>query len=150
MANTFSHFYLHLVFSTKVASSLISPAFESRVWAYLGGIARHHGMTPIQIGGVDDHIHALVGTPTTLAPSSAAKYLKGDSSKWIHTEFRELDGFAWQDGYGAFSVSKSLVPTVADYIKRQREHHAKQSFEDELVELLRLHEIQYDERYLFG
>lgn len=150
MANTFSQVYLHLVFSTKGRASLVLPAFESRVWAYLGGIARHHGMTPIQIGGVDDHIHALLGAPTTMSPSHAAKYLKGDSSRWIRSEVPEAKNFAWQDGYGVFSVSRSLISSVTEYIKGQREHHAKQSFEDEFVQLLRLHEIEYDERYLFG
>ena len=82
--------------------------------------------------------------------SEIAKFLKGESSKWIHEEFPKLQKFVWQDGYGAFSVSKKLVPNVVEYIKNQRKHHEKQTFEDEYRELLTLHEIEYDERYLFG
>ena len=85
-----------------------------------------------------------------MSPAEAAKYIKGDSSFWIHQEFPQLRDFAWQDGYGAFSVSKSLIPNVIDYIKRQRQHHEKQTFEEEFVELLRLHGIEYDYRFLFG
>jgi putative transposase len=82
-------------------------------------------------------------------PSQAAKYLKGDSSLWIHRQFADLQHFGWQDGYGAFSVSKSSVPDVIKYIQDQRQHHTKMSFEDEYVSLLRLHGIEYDDRYLF-
>ena len=150
MANTFSQIYLHLVFSTRNREKLIHRDLEDRVWAYLGGIVRKHRMTPIQIGGIEDHAHALVGVPTTISTSQAAKFIKGDSSFWIHREFDGLKSFAWQDGYGAFSVSKSAVPSVVDYIKRQREHHADRSFEEEYISLLNLHEIEYDERFLFG
>ena len=83
------------------------------------------------------------------SPSQIAQSLKGESSKWIHEEFPQLGEFGWQDGYGVFSVSKSNVPEVVEYIKNQREHHKKQTFEDEYVSMLRLHGIDYDERYLF-
>ena len=150
MANTFSQIYLHLVFSTKHREKLIHRDIEERVWAYMGGVAKTHKMTPIQIGGTEDHAHVLVGTPTTISPSQAAKYIKGDSSLGIHREFDGLKNFAWQDGYGAFSVSRSELPAVVDYIKRQREHHAGRSFEREFRTLLELHEVEYDERFLFG
>ncbi len=150
MANTFSQIYLHIVFSTKDRLDLIKPEVEQRVWSYIAGVAKKHRMTPIQIGGIETHIHALVGTPTVISPAEAAKYLKGDSSKWIHDQVREIRTFAWQDGYGAFSVSKSLIPAVTKYIQNQREHHSRQTFEEEFIELLNLHEIEYDERYLFG
>lgn len=150
MANTFSQIYFHIVFSTKNRVDFIRPEIESRIWAYIGGIARKHKMTAIQVGGIDNHIHALTGSPTPLSPSQVAKYLKGDSSYWIHNEFPDLADFGWQDGYGVFSVSKSIIPNVVDYIKRQREHHKKQTFEEEFVELLELHGIEYDEQFLFG
>jgi REP element-mobilizing transposase RayT len=150
MANTFSQIYFHVVFSTKNRVDLIRPEIEGRVWAYIGGIARKHKMTALQVGGIDNHIHALVSAPTTLSVSQVAKYLKGDSSYWIHGEFPKLRLFAWQDGYGAFSVSRSLIPNVVDYIKRQRKHHKTQTFEQEFIELLNLHEIEFDEPYLFG
>ena len=85
-----------------------------------------------------------------VAPSQIAQWLKGNSSKWIHIEFAGLQKFAWQDGYGVLSVIRSNVSKVVEYIKNQRQHHLKQYFEDEYIELLKLHKIDYDEKYLFG
>ena len=150
MANTYTSFHYHFTFSTKNREPWIVPTIEARVWAYIGGIARKHKMIAIQIGGVDDHIHALVLALPTLAPSQIAQFLKGESSKWIHEEFAKLRAFEWQDGYGGFSVSRSSVPGVIEYIRNQREHHRKKSFQEEYLELLKKHEIEYDERYLWG
>ena len=107
-------------------------------------------MTAIQVGGFEDHIHALVMAPPTLAPSEIARRLKGDSSKWIHEEFPDLRDFGWQDGYGSFSVSKSNVPSVVKYIQTQRDHHKTQTFQEEYLEFLKKHGVEYDERYLWG
>src|SRR5437879_8966478 len=150
MTNTFSQVYLHFIFSTKNRVDFIKPEIEKDIWAGIGGCARKHKMIPLQIGGIENHAHALVSSPTTISPAQAAKYLKGDSSLWIHREFKTHQDFAWQDGYGVFSVSKSVIPSVIEYIKTQREHHDKQSFEDEFISLLRLHDIDFDERFLFG
>ena len=150
MANTFSNLFYHFVFSTKHRENFINREIENRVWAYLGGIARKHKLTALQIGGIENHIHALIIAAPPVAPSQIAQWLKGDSSKWIHEEFPQLKHFAWQDGFGVFSVSRSSVPKVVEYIKNQRVHHRKQNFEDEYVELLKLHEIEYDEKYVFG
>ncbi|MGD9561923.1 MAG: IS200/IS605 family transposase [Pyrinomonadaceae bacterium] len=150
MANTFSQIYLHFVFSTKCREPFINQEIEDRVWAYLGGIARAHKFTAIQVGGMEDHAHVLTGSPTTLSPSEIARYLKGDSSKWIHEEFPHLNEFAWQDGYGVFSVSKSALAEVVEYIKNQREHHRSRSFEDEYRAILEKHAIDFDELYLLG
>ena len=150
MANTYSQLFYHVVFSTKNRENFIDLNIEKRVWSYLGGIARKHKLTALQIGGIENHIHALIIAPPVAVPSQIAQWLKGDSSKWVHEEFSDLRRFAWQDGYGIFSVSKSNAPKVIDYIKNQREHHLKQTFEDEYIELLKLHEIDYDEKYLFG
>ncbi len=150
MANTFSHCYNHIVFSTKNRTDLIHRDIEDRVWAYIGGILRKHNMTALQVGGIENHIHALTSSPPSVAPSQIAQYIKGGSSLWIHQEFQHLNNFAWQDGYGVFSVCKSHASKVIEYIKDQRKHHEKQTFEDEYIELLTLHEIEYDERYLFG
>jgi putative transposase len=117
---------------------------------YIGGIARKHKMTALQVGGVDDHIHALVTAPPAIAPFQIAQFLKGDSSKWIHQEFPSLTQFNWQDGYGAFTVSKSNIPEVVSYIQNQREHHRKRTFQEEYLEFLRVNGIEYDERYLWG
>ena len=107
-------------------------------------------MTALQVGGTEDHIHALVTAPAVPSPSEIAQYLKGDSSKWIHTEFTRMGQFAWQDGYGAFTVSRSNIPSVIAYIKNQPEHHRKKSFQEEYRELLEKHGIEYDERYIWG
>jgi putative transposase len=151
MANTYTSIFYHIVFSTKNRENWIDAEIEDRVWAYIGGIARKHKCTAIQVGGIENHIHALVLSPPIYSPSQIAQFLKGDSSKWIHQEFPKLQKFGWQDGYSAFSVSKTIVPKVVEYIKNQREHHHGKSFEDEYLDLLRWHEIdKVDEKYIFG
>ena len=109
-----------------------------------------HKASALQIGGTADHVHVLILAPAPLSPSQIAQFLKGVSSKWIHDELGGLRKFAWQDGYGAFTVSKSELPAVIRYIQNQREHHRRKSFQEEFLELLKKHEIQYDERYLWG
>ncbi len=150
MANTYTALFYHIVFSTKTRAEFIKPEVEERIWSYIGGIARKHKMTAIQVGGVADHVHALVMAPPTFAPFEIAKYLKGESCKWIHEEFANLQNFGWQDGYGAFSVSKSNVSAVANYIQNQRAHHQTQTFQEEYLEFLKKHGVEYDERYLWG
>jgi putative transposase len=148
MANTFSQCFYHYVFSTKERVKFIYPEIEDRVWAYIGGIANHK-MTAVQVGGIDDHIHALMMAKPSWAPSEIAQLLKGESSKWIHEEFPKLSKFGWH-GYAVFTVSKSIVPKVVDYIQDQRVHHSTKTFEEEYVELIELHGVEYDERFLFG
>jgi len=148
MANTYSSLFYHIVFSTKNRKSWIKPEIENRVWSYIGGIARAHNMQAIQVGGIDDHVHALLRAKPVHSPSEIAKLIKTETSKWIHQEFDQMRTFAWQDGFGVFSVSKSNVPKVVEYIKRQREHHSGESFEDEYEQLMKLHDVEYDPRYL--
>ena len=102
MANTYSSIFLHFVFSTKNREEWIDVEIENRVWAYIGGIARKHKCTAIQVGGIEDHIHALVLSPPKYSPSQVAQFLKGESSKWIHEEFPKLKTFGWQDGTERF------------------------------------------------
>ena len=149
MANTYSNLFYHIVFSTKGREGLIDRDIEERVWAYIGGIALKHQVIAVQVGGIANHIHILILAKPSIAPSQIVQWLKGESSRWIHETFPNLGSFAWQDGYGIFSVSKSNVPGVIQYIKYQREHHAKQSFEDEYLAMLNVNEIDYDERYVF-
>ncbi|MEP7339271.1 MAG: IS200/IS605 family transposase, partial [Acidobacteriota bacterium] len=148
MANTYTSLHYHVIFSTKNRVAYLKPEIEQRVWAYIGGVARKHKMTALQIGGFDDHIHALVMAPPMIAPSQIAQYLKGDSSKWIYETFPELRDFAWQEGYGAFTVSKSNLETVVAYIQKQREHHQKITFQAEYLDFLQKHGVEYDERYV--
>ena len=149
MANTFTSLHCHLVFSTKDREPWIKHEIENRVWAFLGGIARENGMKALQIGGMPDHIHIVLGIPPTLSISKAAQLIKGGSSKWIKTEFPGMNGFGWQDGYGAFSVSKSNLPDVICYVQNQKEHHRTKTFQEEFIAFLVRHGIDYDERYLW-
>jgi REP element-mobilizing transposase RayT len=149
MANTYTSLHYHIVFSTKNRERWIMPEVEQRIWAYLGGIAKENKMKPLQIGGVEDHVHVLLGAPAVFAPSKIAQVIKGGSTGWIHDTFPTLKGFRWQDGYGAFTVSKSNVPEVADYILGQREHHRVRTFQEEYLMLLKKHGIEYEERYLW-
>ena len=149
MANTYTALFYHIVFSTKNRVPFIKHDIEERVWEYVGGVARHHKMTALQVGGIEDHLHVLVMAPATLSPSEMAQWLKSDSSKWIHEEFPDLQDFGWQDGYGTFTVSKANVPSVVGYIQNQRAHHQKQSFQEEYVEFLERSSIEYDKRYLW-
>ena len=142
--------YYHIVFSTKLRERWLADEVAERVWAYLGGIARENKMTALQVGGIEDHVHILLGAPPSIAPSKAAQLIKGGSSKWIHDTFPKLRGFAWQDGFGAFTVSKSNVSEVIRYVQDQREHHRTRSFQEEFLMLLQRHGIEYDERYLWN
>jgi putative transposase len=150
MANTYTSLHYHIVFSTKNRELWIKPDVEQRIWAYLGGIAKENKMKPLQIGGFDDHVHVLLGAPAVLAPAKIAQFIKGGSSAWIHETFPGMADFGWQDGYGAFTVSKSNVPSVIEYIQGQREHHRTKSFQEEYLVLLKRHEIECDERYVWG
>ena len=104
-------------------------------------MARAHKTGALQVGGVEDHIHALISARASIAPAQIAQYLKADSSKWIHEVFPDMRGFAWQEGYGAFTVSVSNLPAVVAYIQGQRSHHRKRTFKEEYLELLRRHRL---------
>ena len=150
MPQSLARILVHLVFSTKNREPWITTEIEQRIWEYLGGIARKNQMKALQIGGIEDHVHVVVGMRPTMAVSEAVQLLKGGSSKWIHDTFPSMGSFAWQDGYGAFTVSKSQLPDVIHYVANQREHHRVRTFQEEYRALLEKHEIQYDERYIWG
>jgi REP element-mobilizing transposase RayT len=147
MPHTYSQNYLHVVFSTKERRKLITKDFQPKLWSYMAGIGRNNGFLVLANGGMEDHTHLLIQLPATLALAKAVQLLKGGSSKWVGDHGRE---FSWQEGYGAFSVSKSKVSTVAKYIANQEAHHRKITFEDEFIALLEKHGIEYDPKYVFG
>jgi putative transposase len=149
MANTFTCLKYHVVFSTKHREPWLRVDVQERVWTYLGGVARQNGFNPLLIGGVDDHIHMLLGLPPTVAVSEALKRVKGGSSGWIKQNIQGCGSFSWQDGYGAFTLSKSQESEVKDYIRKQREHHRVKTFQEEYRALLDRHGIKYDERHLW-
>ena len=128
---------------------MITEALAERLYPYLAGIARENQFQAVEIGGVEDHIHLLISLSATITIAKAMQLLKGGSSKWIHDTFPEHRTFAWQKKYGSFSVSISQLDTVIAYIRRQKEHHQKFTFQTEFVGLLKKHRIEYDERYLW-
>ena len=150
MANTYSSLYFHVTFSTKKRQELITEEFQEHLWRYLGGIAREHKMKALKIGGVEDHVHLLLSLNPTQELSKAIQLLKGASSRWFNETYQRSPHFSWQDGYGAFSVSQSMLDTVSDYIKDQRWHHRQQTFQQEYIGLLQKHEVEYDPEYLWG
>jgi putative transposase len=116
---------MHCTFSTKGRYPLIDSDLESRLWPYIGGIARDNRMKALAIGGTADHIHALLSLPGMMSFAKAVQLIKGGSSKWINDTFPRSKKFEWQEGYGAFSVSASQVPKTVAYINNQKEHHRK-------------------------
>lgn len=149
MPGTYHCLKFHLIFSTKNRERWLGNGVRARVHDYLGGIIRGERGVPLAIGGVEDHVHILFSWRTDEAISTLARNLKANSSKWIHDTFPELQTFAWQEGYAVFSVSESQVKKVKAYIGNQVEHHRVKSFKEELVEFLRAHGVEYDERYLW-
>ena len=149
MANTYSSLNIHYVFSTKNRDPLIVVNLRDRLWAFMGGIARENGMKARCIGGITDHVHLLISMPTTLSIAKGIQLIKGGSSAWVHETFAEMQNFAWQEGYGAFSVSVSHLADTIAYIESQEEHHRHKSFQEEYLAFLNKHEIAYDEKYLW-
>jgi len=139
---------VHCVFSTKERRNLISEQFQPRLWSFLGGIARKNGFKAIAIGGIGNHVHILLSIPATMPLAKAVQLLKGGSSKWMN----DMDGghFAWQEGYGAFTVGISQQADTIRYINSQHEHHQKRSFEEEFLAFLKKHGISYDLKYVWG
>ena len=149
MANTFTSLHYHIIFSTKHREPWITRDQEERLWAYLGGIARQNQLKPLRIGGMEDHLHILLGMPPTITVCEALKSIKGGSSGWVKENLPGRSGFGWQDGYAAFAVSKSQIGEVEGYIRQQREHHRSKTFQEEYRTFLDRHGIAYDERYLW-
>jgi len=147
MSHSYSSNRVHVIFSTKERRKCISDDFQSKLWAYMAGIAHNRGFEAMMIGGVQDHVHALLVLPPTLPLAKAVQFLKGSSSKWINETTGE---FAWQEGYGAFSVSASQTSDVVRYIQNQRAHHEKKSFEEEFVEFLKKYGVSFEPAHVFG
>lgn len=150
MAHSFISNYYHCVFSTKERRKLITPELEERLWPFLGGIAGTHRMRALAIGGIEDHVHLLLSLPSTLAISKAIQLIKGESSKWVHDNFPQHPTFAWQEGYGAFTIGVSQLDVTVAYIGNQKEHHRQKTFEEEFLSFLQKHGIEYDPRSVLG
>ena len=148
MSQSFVQIYVHIVFHTKNNLKLIREDIENELFAYMGGILKNCKSIPLQIGGTSNHIHILCTLPKTMAPADLAEEIKKSSSKWIKTKGEHYRNFYWQDGYGGFSVSKSGINNVKEYILDQRKHHEKVSCMDEYKNLLNDHGIPFEDRYL--
>ena len=147
MSHSYSQNHLHVVFSTKDRTKLIDQAMQPKLWAYMAGIARNHGFLVLANGGMEDHVHLLIQLAPVLSLAKAVSLLKANSSTWMKDHGLR---FAWQQGYGAFSVSASNLSAVERYIANQAKHHRKITFEDEFLGLLRKHGIPFDLKYVFG
>jgi putative transposase len=146
--HSFTSCLMHCVWATKERRPLIMPDLQRRLWPYLGGIARENKMKALLLGGVEDHVHALISIPATLSVAKSIQLLKGNSSKWIRDTFKEHWAFEWQEGYGAFSISVSSIGDTTRYIENQAEHHRNLTFKEEVEAFLKKHGMEYVERDL--
>ncbi|NQT19132.1 MAG: IS200/IS605 family transposase [Planctomycetes bacterium] len=150
MPHSYVSCHMHYIFSTKNRLDSITPDVRGRLWSYMAGIARTNDIVPLAVGGSHDHVHLLVSLPSTLSTAKAIQLIKGGSSKWISETSPAHDQFAWQEGYGAFSVSVSGIRETTSYIRNQEKHHLGTTFEDEFLAILKKHGIDYDERHVWG
>ncbi|MFP4356761.1 MAG: transposase [Phycisphaerae bacterium] len=148
MPQSLAQIHLHLIFSTKdrrpVLGDILTATHE-----YIGGIIRELGSASHRIGGTADHVHALCLLPRALCPAELVQKIKTGSSKWLKKQGIDSGRFAWQKGYGAFSVSASNLGNAAAYIANQAKHHHRRTFQEEYREFLDRHNVQYDERYVW-
>ena len=149
MPSAWTQNFYHAVFSTKQRAGLITPELEARLYPFIGGIVRDLRCTLLAINGTSDHIHFLVRYRADLSHSDLLRHVKGRSSKWINDTFPQFGRFAWQEGYGGFTVSKSASAAVKEYIDGQKEHHREQDFESEFLELLRRHGLEFERSEVF-
>ncbi|CAN5736533.1 IS200/IS605 family transposase [soil metagenome] len=149
MPNTYTQIHIHFVFSVKNRAALIEKGWKDELYKYITGIFQSNGHKMLQINGMPDHIHILVAVRPNQTISAIIQNVKTESSKWINRNSLCQSLFAWQEGYGAFSYSKSQLSNVICYIQNQEIHHRKKTFLDEYRQLLKMYEIEYDERYIF-
>jgi putative transposase len=149
MGHTSTNLLAHIIFSTKQRAPLIITEIEPDLHAYLGGIIREIGGVALAINGTTDHVHILTRVPARHPVADLVRLTKTNSSRWVHERWPEHREFAWQTGYGAFSVSESGVDAVRNYIAHQQEHHKKQSFQEEFLAFLLKNKVVFDERYLW-
>jgi putative transposase len=150
MPQSLSQIYIHLVFSTKNRQRLIHESIAPELYAYMASVLHDECRSPAKIiGGVEDHVHVLLNLSRTHSLAGVVEKAKTSTSKWMKIKGPDLREFAWQTGYGAFSVSRSNISAVAQYIASQKEHHSKSDFKEEFRGLLLKHEIKYDEGYVW-
>jgi REP element-mobilizing transposase RayT len=149
MPQSLARLHVHLIFSTKNREPVLRDAVRDPLHRYMAEVLKNLGCPAMLINSVEDHVHILFELGRTVSVSKAVEDVKKHSSKWIKTQGREFDQFAWQAGYGAFAVSESNVGVVQEYIARQQEHHRKKSFQEEYRNFLNRHCLTFDERYVW-
>ena len=149
MANTYTQIHIHFVFAPKHRAALIRPEWEEELFKYIAGIVRNNKSKLICINGMPDHVHLLVGFHTTQSIADFMQDVKAASSKWINDRRLTRGKFEWQTGYGAFSYSKSQIPSVAKYIENQKAHHQRNSLLKEYKLMMEKHQVEHDDSYLF-
>lgn len=149
MANTYTQIHIQAVFAVQNRQSLIAREWKNELYKYITGVIQNNGHKMLQINGMPDHIHMLFGLRPAQSLSDLIKQIKQDSSKWINNRHLSNARFSWQSGYGAFSYAKPQLPNVIRYIANQEQHHSKRSFQEEYIDLLKAHEIEFDDYYLF-
>jgi putative transposase len=150
MPQSLAKIIIHTVFSTKDRRPFLrDKSLREELHRYLGGILSNHDCQPLIVGGVEDHVHILSTLSRTWEVAEMIKELKRSSSLWLKTKSPDFENFAWQNGYGIFSIGFSQIPSARDYIAGQEEHHKKMSFQDEFRKLLKSYEIEFDERYVW-
>jgi REP element-mobilizing transposase RayT len=147
MPQSLSNILLHLVFSTKNRRPLIAPEIEEELWRYVAGVCKAHDCPTHRVGGTDDHVHIACGLARTVAVCDLLEDIKTSSSKWMKT--KGVADFAWQTGYGAFSVGQSQLDDVVVYVSGQKDHHRRLTFQEEYRAFLDKYRVQYDERYVW-
>jgi putative transposase len=147
--STFISNLVHFIWSTSDRAPLLHKSWRDRLHGYIGGVLENKNAKLLAAGGVEDHMHVLASLPATISLAEAASAMKANSSRWIHENALQSKGFDWQTGYAAFSVSKSAVPQVKQYIEEQEQHHKAWKFTAEFMALLEKHDIPYEERYLW-
>ena len=149
MADTYTQIHIHSVFTVQNRECIIRDAWKNELYQYITGIIQNHHHKLLTINGMPDHIHIFFGMRPTQSLSDLMQDVKGDSSKWINKKGFIRGRFSWQEGYGAFSYSKSHVKNVIDYIRNQNIHHRKVTFIDEYIEILEKFQVPYNRRYIF-
>ena len=149
MANTYTQIHLQCVAAVKFRMALIDSTWKERLHQYITGIVQSRNHKMIAINSMPDHLHFMIGLRPEQSVSDLMQVVKGESSEWINDHRLSRSKFRWQEGYGAFSYSKSDIPNVANYIHNQEEHHRKKTFLEEYEELLKEFDIEFDERYIF-
>jgi REP element-mobilizing transposase RayT len=149
VANTFTQIHIQAVFAVRYRVGIIQPGWKNELYKYITGIIQHHKHKLIAINGMEDHLHVLFGMRPAQSLSDLMQDVKGSSSKWINEKKFVKSRFEWQEGYGAFSYSKSQIRNVISYIQNQEAHHQKYSFLDEYKLFLKKFDVDYDERYIF-